>query len=123
MKLMLVGRQRQGKSTLLRALKQGCEGYIGPHFNARRKGLHSADSGGQGFSKSLHCCLYCDGLYADPKSEQMSTVGVDLGVWKCTGEIGRFKFLKRHTPPAIEFRTWDFAGQVCNVVRCFQELS
>jgi GTPase Era involved in 16S rRNA processing len=46
MKLMLVGRQKQGKSTLLRALMQGCEGYVSPHFNARREGVHSAESGG-----------------------------------------------------------------------------
>ena len=45
----------------------------------------------------------------------MSTVGVDLGKWKCKKSL-KF-FAKKSSFPPIEFLTWDFAGQVYTEAR------
>ncbi|XP_062510681.1 leucine-rich repeat serine/threonine-protein kinase 1-like isoform X2 [Corticium candelabrum] len=92
-KLMLVGCHRQGKTTLLRVLTQGSKATTAPtHFNQRRERVHTGDNG-------------------DLKYDQISTVGVDLGKWTYTKPEPFIFFGRRTQRPAIEFLTWDFAGQ------------
>jgi GTPase SAR1 family protein len=86
MKLMLVGIQGIGKTTLLSLLRQeGGSQKQGPtdHW-AKRMG--TSGSGGKG-GKS---------------GKPMSTVGVDIGSLTLEGRGGR---------PAVTFRSWDFGGQ------------
>ena len=42
---MVVGRQERGKSTVIRRLKEGCDGsYDLLHFNKRRDGVYASES-------------------------------------------------------------------------------
>jgi hypothetical protein len=57
-------------------------------------------------------------LYLGPRLNEVSTVGVDLGKWKCKKAVPLFA--KKYPP--IEFLTWDFAGQVYSEARHFDVL-
>ncbi|XP_055353693.1 leucine-rich repeat serine/threonine-protein kinase 1-like isoform X2 [Paramacrobiotus metropolitanus] len=81
MKLMVVGLENKGKTSLLRALKSE---------ESHRKSRSSESNWTQRM-----------GHRGDRKGGiQMSTVGIDLGEWTCSD--GQHE---------VTFRTWDFAGQ------------
>ncbi|KAI6646758.1 Leucine-rich repeat serine/threonine-protein kinase 1-like [Oopsacas minuta] len=106
MKLMMVGLQRQGKTTLLTKLREVSEkgSTFNPAWGERTNSLNYSQ------------CSQ-DSSPPQPK-EQLSTVGVDLGEWKYSKDLADNHFgaikNKLKSPkgnPTITFYTWDFAGQ------------
>ncbi|KAL9897903.1 leucine-rich repeat kinase isoform 1-T1 [Glossina fuscipes fuscipes] len=90
MKLMVVGVQGIGKTTLLDLLRQGAGSQ-----KSRAAENHWAKR--MGHTKNLS---------KTQKGSNISTVGVDIGTWICEK---RKKAPGSHGP--VVFRTWDFGGQ------------
>lgn len=90
MKLMVVGVQGIGKTTLLDLLRQGAGSQ-----KSRAAENHWAKR--MGHTKNLSKAQ---------KGSNISTVGVDIGTWICEK---RKKAPGSHGP--VVFRTWDFGGQ------------
>ncbi|KAL0267443.1 UNVERIFIED_CONTAM: hypothetical protein PYX00_009712 [Menopon gallinae] len=88
MKLMIVGVQGIGKTSLLEQLRQ--EG-----LSVRRKHEHWVKRMG---NKNINV--------KTPKGTNMSTVGVDIGVW-----VYDKKTRGQGSKGPVMFRTWDFGGQ------------
>ena len=106
MKLMMVGLQKQGKTTLLNKLREVSEkgSAYNPTWGERTSSLNYSQCS-QDSSASL-------------SKEQLSTVGVDLGEWRYSKDLPDNHFVaiknKLKSPknnPTITFYTWDFAGQ------------
>ena len=59
--------------------------------------------------------------------ETLSTVGVDLGIWKyrkdLEGDYLRIKKKGNRTLRCVTFYTWDFGGQVRNWMWCYVDCS
>ena len=127
MKLMLVGLQKRGKTTLLRHLMEINElDVLISIFNMRVAGEDpkKPQKGGQfdSITDHIHCTRHL--VWLDIKVQStlssaaggappLSTVGVDLSVWKYTTDKD-----PAHRPqkgskknPSVTFYTWDFGGQ------------
>lgn len=121
---MLVGLQKQGKTTLLSRMREINEARTPVStYNERVEGeivsaapslkpagffrrVGSA-SGGFLLFRVLHVRL------VDFFTEPLSTVGVDLGLWKYRKDLEPSYRGKKTTPlPSVTFYTWDFGGQV-----------
>jgi small GTP-binding protein len=99
LKLMLVGLQKMGKTTLLSKLREVNESTTAAStFNERVKGEEKERGGSRGRKKG----------------EILSTVGVDLGIWRYRKDLEpdlRGKRRSGKTMKSVTFYTWDFGGQ------------
>ena len=125
---MLVGLQKQGKTTLLSRLREINEAKTSvATFNERIEGENPSVAASikptVGFfkkienrdGKSIHIFIYASILHAlFYLTEPLSTVGVDLGIWKYRKDLEPSYRGRKGTTPlrSVTFYTWDFGGQV-----------
>lgn len=53
------------------------------------------------------------------KTENVSTVGVDVSEWMYPSQAG---YVFRNNRPTVTFSTWDFGGQVIDVSRVIDHI-
>uniref|UniRef100_A0A1X7UH02 non-specific serine/threonine protein kinase n=1 Tax=Amphimedon queenslandica TaxID=400682 RepID=A0A1X7UH02_AMPQE len=111
MKLMLVGLQKQGKTTLLTRLRE---------INEVRTPISTFNERKEGETVSAAVSLKPGGITGassffrriGSRDAPLSTVGVDLGLWKYRKDLEPSYRGKKSVPlRSVTFYTWDFGGQ------------
>lgn len=101
MKLMVVGAQGIGKTSLLELLRQ--ESTVRSKRSSADHWTKRIGGGGGGGASPVGSLTSSGGT---GKEANISTVGVDIGDWICEKRI---RGQSQHGP--VVFRTWDFGGQ------------
>lgn len=104
MKLMFVGLQNIGKTSLLHRIKYGSKKTS---KNSQSEWVNRLSSNNQREAHKQKKFLR--------KRLPISTVGVDVGEWVCNRKTSFYKF---GSLPEIKFSTWDFGGQVILFFLC-----